>query len=163
MSGLYSFRNLAPEDLPMLRTWLATPEALRWWGDPGTELALIEEDLANEAMRQWIVSHDDRPFGYAQAYEVHAWPQPHLAELPQGAIAVDAFIGVPHMIGQGHGAGFLRLLAEELLDEGAPLIVIDPAPENSRARRVYQKAGFHDLREAETEGGPVILMAFSRG
>jgi aminoglycoside 6'-N-acetyltransferase len=50
-----------------------------------------------------------------------------------------------------------------LLDEGAPLIVIDPAPENSRARRVYQKAGFHDLREAETEGGPVILMAFSRG
>ena len=103
MSGLYSFRNLAPADLPMLRTWLATPEALRWWGDPSTEAALIEVDLTNEAMRQWIVSHDDRPFGYAQAYEVHAWPQPHLAELPQGAMAVDAFIGVPHMIGQGHG------------------------------------------------------------
>jgi aminoglycoside 6'-N-acetyltransferase len=163
MSGLYSFRNLAQEDLPMLRTWLATPEALRWWGDPSTELALIEEDLANAAMRQWIVSHDNRPFGYAQAYEVHAWPQPHLAELPQGAMAVDAFIGVPQMIGQGHGAGFLRLLAEKLLDDGAPLIVIDPALENSRARRAYRKAGFRDLREAETDGGPVILMAFSRG
>ena len=163
MSGLYSFQNLASEDLPMLHTWLATPEALRWWGDPSTELALIEEDLATEAMRQWIVSHDGRPFGYAQAYEVHAWPQPHLAELPRGAMAVDAFIGVPEMIGQGHGARFLRLLAEKLLDEDAPLIVIDPAPANSRALRAYRKAGFHDLREAETDSGPVILMAFSRG
>jgi len=163
MSGPYSFRNLAPEDLLMLRTWLATPEALRWWGDPGTELTLIEEDLANEAMRQWIVPHDGHPFGYAQAYEVHAWPQPHLAELQQGAMAVDAFIGVPQMIGRGHGARFLRLLAERLLDDGAPLIVIDPAPENSRARHAYRKAGFRDLRQAETDSGPVILMAFSRG
>jgi len=78
-------------------------------------------------------------------------------------MAVDAFIGVPEMIGQGHGARFLRLLAEKLLDEDAPLIVIDPAPANSRALRAYRKAGFRDLREAETDSGPVILMAFSRG
>ncbi len=162
MSGLYSFRNLALEDLPMLRTWLATPEALHWWGDLSTELALIEEDLTNEAMRQWIVSHDDRPFGYAQAYEVHAWPQPHLADLPQGAMAIDAFIGVPEMIGQGHGGKFLRQLAEQLLAEGAPLIVIDPARDNERAQRAYRKAGFRPREEAETEAGPVILMAFSK-
>jgi len=131
-------------------------------GRPGSRLALIEEYLANDAMGQWIVSCDDRPFGYAQAYEVHAWPQPHLADLPEGAMAIDAFIGIPEMIGIGHGRGFLRLLAERLLNESAPLIAIDPALENERARRAYRKAGFRELRPAETDSGPVILMIFAR-
>lgn len=162
MHARYFFRIVQRHDLPMLRIWLGTPEPSRWWGDPETELALIEEDLAGDAMQQWIVSCGNRAFAYAQTYEVHAWPQPHLANLPQGAMAIDAFIGVPEMIGQGHGGKFLRQLAEQLLAEGAPLIVIDPARDNERAQHAYHRAGFRAREEAQTEVGPVLLMVFAK-
>ena len=48
------------------------------------------------------------------------------------------------MIGRGHGAAYLRLIAERLCAEGAPLVTIDPIVDNLRARRAYAKAGFVD-------------------
>ena len=71
---------------------------------------------------------------------------------PAGSPAIDAFLGDPRMIGQGHGSAFLRLLAERLTAEGAPLVVIDPDVENLRARRACEKAGFRgeDLVEDQS-------------
>jgi aminoglycoside 6'-N-acetyltransferase len=161
-SSPYSFRAVTRDDLPLLRRWLETPEVVRWWGDPDEELALIEEDLDAAAMAQWIVSFEEAPFAYAQAYEVHAWPQSHLAHLPSGAMAVDAFIGEPGMIDRGHGARFLRLLADELIGAGAPLVVIDPDAGNRRARRAYRKAGFRGDAVVETSGGSAVLMVFDQ-
>ena len=46
------------------------------------------------------------------------------------------------MIGRGHGQAYLRLLAARLCAECAPLVAIDPAEDNVRARRAYEKAGF---------------------
>jgi aminoglycoside 6'-N-acetyltransferase len=159
----YLFRGVARSDLPALRQWLKTPDVARWWGDPDEQIALIEEDLGVAAMAQWIVSFETRPFAYAQAYEVHAWPQAHLDHLPQGAMAIDAFVGDSGMIGRGHGAGFLRVLAERLLREGAPVVAIDPDVDNHRARRAYRKAGFRDGAVAQTPAGAVALMIFDRG
>jgi len=161
MDGDYTFRDARRDDDALLSQWLTSPEARRWWGKPDEQLALILEDLDNSAMRQWIVSFKDRPFAYARAYEVHAWPQLHLAHLPQGAMAIDAFIGVPALIGCGHGGRFLRLLAERLLAEGTPVIAIDPIVENTRAQRAYCRAGFREHGRAETEAGSVILMTFA--
>ena len=158
----YSFRPLARGDLPLVANWLRTPEVVRWWGEPKRELALIKEDLDAAEMTQWIVSCEGAAFAYTQAYEVHAWPQPHLAHLPSGAMAVDAFIGEPGMIGRGHGARFLRLLADELTRAGAPLVVIDPDAGNHRARRAYRKAGFRGDALVETAAGSIVLMVFDR-
>ena len=72
------------------------------------------------AMR--IVSFRGRAFAYAQDYEVHDWSQAHLAHLPEGSQAIDSFIGPPSMIGRGHGAAYLGLLAQRLCAEGAPLV-----------------------------------------
>ena len=57
------------------------------------------------------------------------------------------------MIGRGHGSVFLRLLAERLIREGAPLVAIDPDVGNERARRAYARAGFTGDRVVDTEGG----------
>src|SRR5579862_5859194 len=102
----YGFRAVMAEDLPLLREWLRTPEVVKWWGDPEREARLLEEDLNEPQMVMLMVSYDGRPFAYAQHYEVHAWPQEHLAELPAGSRAIDAFIGVQEMVGCGHGAVF---------------------------------------------------------
>ena len=145
----------------MLQRWLQTPEVIRWWGDPGEQLALLEGDLGEPLMAMRIVSCDGSPFAYAQDYDVGSWPQAQFAGLPAGTRAIDAFIGEPGMIGRGHGAAFLRLLAQRLIDEGAPLVAIDPDVQNGRARRAYAKAGFVEQKLFAASGGDIALMTFS--
>lgn len=156
----YGFRPVVAEDLPMLRRWLERPEAKQWWGDPDEQYALLEEDLSNPLMRMRIVSHDGCAFAYVQDYNVGSWPQPHLTHLPSGTRAVDTFIGEPDMLGRGHGSAFLRMVANQLIVEGAPCIAIDPDPSNERARRAYAKAGFVEEGMVQTPEGPAMLMVF---
>jgi aminoglycoside 6'-N-acetyltransferase len=156
----YSFRPTRMGDLPRLRRWLRTPEVKRWWGEPHEEFELLRADLNEPRMTMRIVSFNGRPFAYAQDYDVHAWPQPHLAHLPHGSRAIDSFIGWTSMIGRGYGQAYLRLLAERLCAEGAPLVAIDPAEGNVRARRAYEKAGFRTEAMVATEAGPAVLMRY---
>jgi aminoglycoside 6'-N-acetyltransferase len=156
----YSFRPAAAGDLPRLRRWLYAPEVKRWWGNPSEQFELLRADLNDPRMTMRIVSCNGRPFAYAQDYEVHAWPQAHLADLPQGSRAIDSFIGWPSMIGRGHGQAYLRRLAERLCAEGAPLAAIDPAEDNLRARRAYEMAGFRADATVATETGAAILMLY---
>jgi aminoglycoside 6'-N-acetyltransferase len=69
----YTFRPATHDDLPMLRTWLVTPEVVRWWGDAAEQYALLEENLGNPLMVMRIVACDGRPFAYVQDYDVHTW------------------------------------------------------------------------------------------
>jgi aminoglycoside 6'-N-acetyltransferase len=156
----YAFRPALRDDLPMLERWLRAPDVVRWWGDPDEQAALLQQDLDEPAMVMRIVSLDGRPFAYAQDYAVHAWPQPHFAHLPAGARAIDTFIGEPGMIGRGHGGAYLRLLAERLRAEGAPVVAIDPDLDNVRALRAYAKAGFHGSAVVDSAEGPAMLMIF---
>jgi aminoglycoside 6'-N-acetyltransferase len=156
----YTFRPASPKDMPRLRAWLQTPEVVHWWGDPAEQLKLLEEDLNEPRMVMRIVSFEGRPFAYVQDYAVHDWPQPHFERLPVGSRAIDAFVGESDMIGRGHGSAFLRLVAERLKTEGAPVVAIDPDVDNGRARRAYEKAGFRGDAIVETGEGPAILMTF---
>ncbi|MCP2000214.1 RimJ/RimL family protein N-acetyltransferase [Nitrobacter winogradskyi] len=53
--------------------------------------------------------------------------------------------------------------ADRLLVEGVPRIVIDPGPDNARAIRAYEKAGFYRDRRAATPDGPALLMIRDAG
>ena len=156
----YRFRAFTDTDLPTVKRWLTTPEVVRWWGDPAEQLALLEEDLHEPLMRQWIVKHHERPFAYVQAYEAHAWAQVHLQHLPVGAQVIDAFIGEPDMLGRGHGSAFLHILARMLIRDGTPLVATDPDIENLRARRAFARAEFAGDAIVQAEQGLVALMVF---
>lgn len=156
----YRFRRFDRADLAIAERWLQTPEVVRWWGDPAHELALLTEDLDQSLMDQWIVEFMGKPFAYAQSYCVHSWPQKHLEHLPAHTRAIDAFIGVPEMLAKGHGGKFLRKLAMMLIEQGAPLVVIDPDVDNLRARRAYARAGFEAEAMVQAAEGPVALMIF---
>jgi len=159
-TSCYTFLRATRADLELLRSWLRAPEVVRWWGDPDEQAALLEEDLNEPRMRMWMVAFNGRPFAYAQDYEVHAWPQEHLAHLPQGSRALDTFIGEPDIVGVGHGSVYLRLLAAQIRAEGAPLVAIDPAADNLRARRAYARAGFGNDALVETAEGAAMLLTF---
>jgi aminoglycoside 6'-N-acetyltransferase len=156
----YSFRAATEADLPMLARWLATPEVSEWWVDPVEQLKLIRADMSDSGMATWIVELYGRPFAYAQHYEVHTWPQPHLDSFPKGTRGVDLFIGEPDFRGLGHGSRFLRALANRLLAEGAPLVVIDPDARNVPARRTFQRAGFRLSSIVTVTDADVALMIF---
>ena len=160
MTAMYHFRPFARADLPMMVRWLQTAEVVRWWGEPNSQYALLEEDLDEPAMQQWIVEYDGLPFAYVQAYSPSRWPQDHFADLPSDAMAVDAFIGEPDMVGKGHGSAFLRQFARRLIEAGASTVVLDPSIDNRRARAAYARAGFIGDKIVHTPEGPSVLMVF---
>lgn len=109
----------------------------------------MEAAIADPHTAAWIVEHHGRPFAYAQDYDVHAWPDHHFADLPPSSRGIDQSIGEPDMLDKGHGSAFVRLHVDRLFAAGAPAIGTDPHPDNARAIRAYEKAGF------AVTGGPV--------
>lgn len=156
----YTFAPLTPDDLPTLAGWLREPHVSRWWGAPSDELSLLAQDLDEPLMRQWLISIGGIPFAYAQAYPVHVWPQAHFDSFCPESFSIDAFIGAPDMLGQGHGAGLLRALAQLLLSCGASIVVFDPDAGNVRACRASRRAGFVLDKIVDTDGGPLAVMVF---
>jgi aminoglycoside 6'-N-acetyltransferase len=157
MGRAYAFRNMIADDLPMIERWLVAPHVRQWWGDPAEQYALVSGDLDEPAMDQYIVSSDDRAFGYLQCYDLTAW-NAGFGKQPLGTRGIDLFIGETDMIERGHGSAMIRAFVEERLQGGAPRIVTDPDPNNHRALRAYEKAGFARVGMVDTPDGPSLLM-----
>ena len=157
MAPDYVFRPMSANDLSMIRRWLETPEVTRWWGAPDEQYALVSGDLDHPDMDQFIVALGDRPFGYIQCYALRTWNQGFGAH-PDNTRGIDQFIGIPDMIGRGHGSGFIRQFVDGLLASGTPRVVTDPDPENGRAIGAYARAGFHRERLVDTPEGKSLLM-----
>jgi aminoglycoside 6'-N-acetyltransferase len=155
----YRFRRMLPDDLPMVQRWLETPAVREWWFGADGELASISKnDLNDPHVAMWIVSHHSQAFAYIQDYDPHAWPGHHFSHLPPGSRGIDQFIGVPEMLGRGHGSAFIRAHVDQLFTRGAPSVGTDPNPHNARAIRSYQKAGFLAVEERMTQWGNCLLM-----
>ena len=122
----------------MLADWLRQLAVARWWGGPDRQIALIRDDIPDGLMGQVIAMRGQTLLGYAQSYPAHHWPAPHFAHLPAETIALDVFNGPD---GWGQGSEWLRALGD-LLRARTAILVIDPDPENQRAIRAYEKAGF---------------------
>jgi aminoglycoside 6'-N-acetyltransferase len=158
MARDYEFRAMSAADLPLIRSWLETPEVMRWWGEPDEQYLLVSGDLDHADMDQFVVCVDGRPFGYIQCYALSTWNQGFGAQ-PPATRGIDQFIGEPDMIGRGHGSGFIRQFVDGLLRSGTIRVVTDPDPANARAVRAYEKAGFKRDRMVDTPDGPALLMA----
>lgn len=161
----YTFPRLTRADYPLMRGWLAQPHVRAWWGDPETEIAMIDEDIDSNGnggptdMR--LVALDGQPFAYVQDYPAHHWPMPHYAAFPPGTRAVDTFLGDPAFLGQGHAPRYLRQRCTDLVAQGATAVVMDPDPDNERAVRAYRRAGFVPRGIAPNEeGAPALVMEF---
>ncbi len=155
----YVFRSVTDRDFPMLARWLAEPHVRQWWDDPEKELAEIREHMDSVSVEPLIVEHGGRPIAYLQSYDPHLEDGHPYNDQPFGTLGVDLTIGVPELVGVGHGSAMLSQFVEELFDEGTPRVVIDPDPNNGRAIRAYEKAGFRKVDERVSIYGPAVLMA----
>ena len=153
----YQFRPMSADDLPLVREWLRVPHVKEWWGDPDEQFGLVSGDMNEPAMDQYIVDHGGAPLGYLQCYRLTDW-NTGFGPQPDGTRGIDQMIGVPGMIGRGHGSAFIRVFIEELLTTGTPRVVVDPDPTNARAIRAYEKAGFAKDHLVDTPDGIALLM-----
>jgi aminoglycoside 6'-N-acetyltransferase len=158
MTGRYGFRRMTEADLPLLRQWLQTPDAAAWWGKLEDEMQNLAADLQEPGMRLWIVSLDDMPFAFLQDYDPRSWDQHPFSDLPPGTRGIDQTIGIPDMLGRGHGSALIAQHVQRLFGEGAPVVCTDPDPGNARAIRAYEKAGFTRFETRSTEWGECLLM-----
>jgi aminoglycoside 6'-N-acetyltransferase len=149
---------MSADDLPLLRRWLAMPHVAEWWGDADAQFDLVSGDLDEPAMNQFIVATQAHRIAYLQCYDPAAWPEGGLGAHPPGTRGIDQFIGEAGMVDRGHGSALIRAFTDDLLGAGAPRIVTDPDPENARAIRAYEKAGFVKDKLVDTSDGIALLM-----
>ena len=155
----YGFRPVTEKDFPLLGRWLREPHVAEWWDDPDEELAGIREHMDSISVEPLIVELDGKPIGYLQTYDPHLEDDHPYADQPFGTLGVDLSIGVPDLVGVGHGSALLGQFIDELFAEGTPRVVIDPDPANKRAVRAYEKAGFTPIGERTSIYGHVLLMS----
>ena len=155
--------------LPMLAEWMARPHWRRWWGDPDSELDLIRDMIeGRDSTHPFIFTLDDQPAGYIQVWfiadqrddpEVLA-EYPWLTLLSETTVGVDLSLANESELGKGIGSTAVRLFTQNLWDAGHRTIVIDPDPDNARAVRAYEKAGFRPIPELLGRTGDCLLMQF---
>jgi aminoglycoside 6'-N-acetyltransferase len=139
-------RPLRVEDAPRLAELAADEEVSRWWGE------LPEPELVEQAEGQgdsigFAVLHEGELVGLIQFSE-------ELDPMYRQA-GIDLFLGAPYQ-DLGLGTDAVRTLARHLFrDRGHHRITIDPAADNVRAIRSYEKVGFRPVGVMrEYERGP---------
>lgn len=162
------FKPVTKGDLPLLLQWFAEPHMQEWWGEPDEEVALVRDMVeGRDTTRPFLIQLDSQSIGYIQYWFVgeHQTPDwleehPWLSGFPSDAIGIDLSIGEPGLVGRGIGSAALRLFAGRLRDSGYTTIIIDPDPENLRAVRAYEKAGFRPVPDLEGIDDGVLIMQF---
>jgi RimJ/RimL family protein N-acetyltransferase len=168
-SPRFLFRPLTEADLPMLLDWLNRPHLQKWWRDEIMTTEQVREKYlpritGREAARPFLACRDGKPVGYIQYYLAAAgdpkwWPdRPSL-----GVLGIDQFLADGDQLGEGIGTAMVSEFVAFLMEDPAVTeIRVDPRPNNLRAIRCYEKAGFASQGPITTPDGPAIMMVLKR-
>lgn len=166
-----TLRLMVEEDIPMLHDWLNRPHIAAWWGGEAARPSLEETRgqylprlMAEERVTPYIAMLGPTPIGYAQSYVALGsgggwWEE----ETDPGVRGIDQSLADPQLLGQGLGTRLVAALVDLLFaDPAVTRIQTDPAPDNLRAIRCYEKAGFRQVRTIATPDGPAVYMVRER-
>jgi len=162
------FRRLTEADLPILTEWLKRPHVAEWWDGCESLDEVREKYLPRTAdistVASYVADLDSVPIGYIQSYVAAAagdswWPD----ERDFGVRGIDQFLADEQRLGQGLGTLMVCQFVQFLFqDPSVTRIQADPAPENLRAIRCYEKAGFRRVGVIITPDGEALLMVVDR-
>ncbi|MFJ8039555.1 GNAT family N-acetyltransferase [Kitasatospora sp. NPDC096147] len=157
-----TWRRLAATDFPLLAQWLAQPHVARWWNHE-TSAEAVTRDFGpaargEEPSEDLLVAVDGEPIGLVQRCWIADYPQymgelAAQAEIPERAMTLDYFIGLPELTGRGLGTAVLRAVAAASWTDhpDATAFVIPVHSANRASWRALEKAGFHRYVEADLE------------
>jgi aminoglycoside 6'-N-acetyltransferase-1b/aminoglycoside 6'-N-acetyltransferase-2 len=166
-----TLRLMTEQDLQMLHEWLNRPHLVEWWGGEANRPKLDDvlehyrpRVLAEESVTPYIAMLGDEPIGYAQSYVALGsgdgwWEE----ETDPGVRGIDQSLANPADLNKGLGTKLVRALVELLFaDPSVTKIQTDPAPNNHRAIRCYEKSGFVQQKVINTPDGPAVYMVQTR-
>jgi RimJ/RimL family protein N-acetyltransferase len=164
---IFTFRELTAGDIPRLHEWLNRPHVAEWWGDDVSFAAVdrdVRADLASPFITPFLACLGGEPVGFIQAYVVmSADPDWWQDERDPGARGIDQFLADESQLGQGLGSAMVAQFVARLFeDPGVTKVQTDPSPENGRAIRAYEKAGFRRVETIDTPDGPALVMVVRR-
>lgn len=171
MGTVVTLRLMTDADLGMLHEWLNRPHIVEWWGAeeacPGLEEVRQHyrpSALAAEGVTPYIAMIGAEPIGYAQSYVAMGsgdgwWEE----ETDPGVRGIDQSLANPADLNQGLGTALVRALVSHLFsDPAVTKVQTDPSPDNRRAIRCYEKAGFVQKGIITTPDGPAVYMVQTR-
>ncbi|WP_228898051.1 AacA4 family aminoglycoside N(6')-acetyltransferase [Acidovorax sp. Leaf73] len=166
-----TLRLMTEADLEMLHEWLNRPHIVEWWGGEDARPSLEEVQqhyrpsaLAVEGVTPYIAMIGSEPIGYAQSYIAMGsgdgwWEE----ETDPGVRGIDQSLANPADLNQGLGTALVRALVSHLFsDPAVTKVQTDPSPDNPRAIRCYEKAGFVQKGTIVTPDGPAVYMVQTR-
>jgi RimJ/RimL family protein N-acetyltransferase len=154
---MLTFRPLTPADYPLLLEWLQRPHVKEWWDDGDDTLEKVAAHYGDEEdgdTARFLLLETDaatgatQPLGYFQYYVE-----------PDGVIGIDQFLADGNRLGQGLGTRAVRAFLDLVIAEQHPRrVILDPDPQNARAIRCYEKAGFRHYETVTTDEGHLAYM-----
>jgi aminoglycoside 6'-N-acetyltransferase-1b/aminoglycoside 6'-N-acetyltransferase-2 len=166
--SIVEFRPLREADLPLLHDWLNRPHLRAWWDSAPPSQEDVREKYLPRVGDQNVLCYlaylRDTPIGYIQSYVAAAvgggwWPD----ERDPGVVGIDQFLADPAQLGHGLGTAMVsRFVAQLFKDPRVTRIQADPRPDNTRAIRCYENAGFIRVGPITTPDGQALLMVCDR-
>jgi RimJ/RimL family protein N-acetyltransferase len=170
----FNFKPLAESDLPFLFEWFAQPYIAQLWKEPDwrTFQEKYRKRISSNDIFPFVAYIDDKPIAYIKYHHVKdddraLFPN---VEIPAFSIGLDLFIGNPNYLGKGYGTHLVKEFIQfvQKIEPHCTTIIIDPAVDNHRAIRCYEKVGFKIVGTYITpygptgEGpGPILLMMYN--
>ncbi len=165
----FKFHLLEESDLPLMCEWLNLPHLQEWWREGEITLDAVREKYLprinnKDTAIPYLAYLNGKPEGFIQYYSVtdgnpNWWPD----KPGPGVYGIDTFIGKENKLNKGLGTamvkGFLSFLFNEL---SANEVRVDPRPDNFRAIRCYEKAGFRQVQPITNPDGPAIMMVVKK-
>jgi aminoglycoside 6'-N-acetyltransferase len=131
-----TLRPTRAADADHLQEILREPEVSRWWGEHDAK-RVREELIEPEDVVVYAIEVGGELIGSIQYYE-ETTPDYRHANL-------DIFLATDRQ-GQGFGSEAIRVLARHLFEvRGHHRLTIDPAVDNERAIRAYERVGFRPV------------------
>lgn len=165
----FKFIPLKESDLPLLTDWLNRPHLQKWWraGDITEEKVqkkylprIFNEDTA----KPFLAFLGNVPAGFLQYYSVSECASNWWPDCPgPGILGIDLFLADQKQLNRGLGTLMVSQFVEYLFAKpGIREIRIDPRPDNLRAIRCYEKAGFKKIASITNPDGPALMMTLGK-
>lgn len=160
---MIKFNPFREQHIPLFRFWLHQDHVKKFWQEPEDEAELKEKFLVRlsaQSVQSFIIVKDNIEIGYIQYYNAKKVGGNWWTEEAPGTFGIDVVIGSLGHVGTGLGPAiikeFLTFLCKK--EKNVKSIIIDPAPDNTKAIRAFEKAGFRKESEIKTPGGKALLM-----
>lgn len=164
-----SFKKVGLEQVAIILSWLTQPHVQEFWDTTQAhkdDIVLFAQGRPSpssycDGLYNYYIGYvDEQPHALVmfikekEEYDIEEIKKQHLSKTGS-TYSLDYMIGNPDFLGKGFGAktleAFLKYMRTEL-DPSADTFFIDPEATNTRAKHVYEKAGFVHVGDFIMEG-----------